>query len=56
MEKYIIYLEDVDPDSGDISQTVEIANTEFENYAKIITECLKMNDGEPNRTYKYKII
>jgi CRISPR/Cas system-associated protein endoribonuclease Cas2 len=53
MKKFIIYLKDIDPDTGNVSQVLEIARTQFENYAKIISNQLSLNDEEPNRTYKY---
>ncbi len=50
---YVIFLYDIDPDVGDISQMIPVAYTEFENYAIQITEFLNSSDEEPNRSYKY---
>jgi len=52
---FVIYLTDVDPDTGFVSQMVPVAYTEKEGYAIMISESLNKEDcDDPNRTYKYQ--
>lgn len=51
---FLIFFIDIDPDVGDISQITIVAYTEFEGYAKVLTDFLNSSeDGEECRTYKY---
>ncbi len=50
---HVVYLLDIDSDTGDVSQMLPIAYTEDEKYAKSIADHLKSVDGEDVRTYKY---
>jgi hypothetical protein len=52
---YVIYLTDVCPDTGFVSQMKPVAYTEIENMAQFITDCLNKEDcDDPNRTYRYQ--
>lgn len=51
---WVIFLLDINPDVGNVSQMIPIAYTEEEFYAKGIAEYFNKNDdSDPNRTYKY---
>lgn len=53
-QRYVIYLVDVDPDTGTVSQMLPVAYVETEDYAREITALLNSSDyDEPSRTYKY---
>lgn len=51
---YVIYFTDVDADTMDVSQMKPVAYTEFESYAKSITDFLNSADEEILRKYRYQ--
>jgi pantetheine-phosphate adenylyltransferase len=55
-DEFVVYFEDIDPDSGDVSQTKVVANVKSETFAKEITKHFNAFDdaGDGSRTYKYK--
>lgn len=56
-KKHVIFLTDVDADTLDVSQMKPVAYTEFEGYAKEITDFLNKTCDEredmPCRKYNY---
>jgi hypothetical protein len=57
--KFEVYFVDIDPDSGDITQEIVVAEALNEDYAKSITDHLGRADmnsyDDPNREYKYRL-
>ena len=48
---WTIKLKDIDPDTGKISQEVEIAVSADKNHADAIVWAMNHSDDEPNREY-----
>lgn len=48
---WLIKFKDTDPDTGQISQTMILAQTENSFHAEMIIAALSQADEEPNRTY-----
>lgn len=56
MEKnFVVYLEDIDPDNGEVSQILPVAYVDDGHYAKIIADFLSSidNAGDNSREYKF---
>lgn len=52
---YVVYLTDIDPDTGEVSQMKPVAYVDNEGYAKDISDMFNRNDcDDPNRTYRYQ--
>jgi hypothetical protein len=53
---YVIFLTDVDPDTGFVSQMKPVAYTEDEGYAQMFTDYLNDNPDEdmPLRKYNHQ--
>lgn len=54
-KEYVVYLLDISPDTGDVTQMKPVAYCDNENYAKEIAKFLSSEDdgGDGSRTYKY---
>lgn len=55
-QRYVVFLFDVDADSGDVSQMLPVAYTELEHYAKEISDYLNTQDDGGDGSRKYKFI
>ena len=61
---YTIYLKDIDPDTGNVTQTKELATTKTKELAETLVQLLHRSEqsgweqwhvgGDPNRDYYYK--
>lgn len=49
--KYLVFLKDIDPDSGKISQLVRLCECDSEDVAKSICWSMNMGNDSPNREY-----
>lgn len=49
--KYLVFLKDIDPDTGKISQLVRLCECDSADVAKSICWSMNMGDESPNREY-----
>lgn len=53
-QRYVVYLIDIDPDTGDVSQMKPVAYTEKDYYAETIANLLNTTEIDiPLREYKW---